>query len=332
MTKTFKTGVIIFISTCLFLVLRIVASMVTMADNYFDWSFTFISQVVVLGIIPLFLYKRWVNPDEGSIKNDCRIKFNIHPLTYPLSLGLGVVLYFATIFVNAIILTVMYAFGYILPASVGTIYSDNTVLIMSILCTAILPGIFEEIFNRGLFLHTLKGIKNERVVIILGGIFFGLFHENAPQFGYAIFGGLVLTAVALYSKSIVPAMIIHFTNNFINVMIGYSSQQAPQVYNAFQGALDLASPFLILILAALLFVLLKGLGYIKKLNKDYSAQEESPPPVQHTYYPGTYYQEARVQPTLIQEKTKWWEYGFIYATVVMTAIVTVATFLWNFNG
>ncbi len=307
--------------------------MVTMADNYFDWGFTFISQAVVLGLIPLFLYKKWVNPEEDSIKNDCRIKFDIHPLTYPLSLGLGVALYFATIFVNAIILTVMYAFGYVLPASVGTIYSDNTVLIMSILCTAVLPGIFEEIFNRGLFLHTLKGIKNEKIVIIIGGIFFGLFHENAPQFGYAIFGGLVLTAVALYSKSIIPAMIIHFTNNFISVMIGYSSQQAPQIYDAFQGVLDLASPFLIVILAVLLFVILKGLRYIKKLNQNYNIQEESPPPVQRSYYPDTYYQGGTsTPPTLVQERAKWWEYGFIYATVVMTAIVTVATFLWNFNG
>ena len=320
MTKTFKMGAIIFISICLFLALRIVASMVDMADNYLDWSFTIFSQAVILGIVPLWLYKKWVAPEAGSIKRDFNINFNLHPLTYPLSFGLGVVLFFSTIFVSAIIVNIMQVFGYRVPASVGTIYSDNFVLIMSILCTAVLPGIFEEIFNRGLFLKSIEGVKSEKALIVLGGIFFGLFHENALQFGYAIFGGMVFVAIALKSKSIVPAMIMHFTNNLCSIMIGYSSQKLPAVYQGLESFLDTISAFGIIFIAVLLYLLFKGVKLMQTLNKDYGQDVR---------------QEHRQDDSAVlqvEKRARWWEYGFIYATVVVTAITTVATFLWNFNG
>ncbi len=316
MTKTFKMGAIIFISICLFLTLRIIASMVSMADNYLDWTFTFLSQAIFLGAVPLWLYKKWVAPESGSIKRDFRVNFNIHPLTYPLSLGLGIVLFFSTIFISSIIINIMQIFGYRVPASVGTIYSDNFVLIMSILCIAILPGIFEELFNRGLFLKSIEGIKDERALIIIGGIFFGLFHENALQFGYAIFGGMVFTAIALKSKSIVPAMIMHFTNNLLSILIGYSSQQLPAVYQGLEAFLDLISAYGFIFLIALIFLLVKGIKLVQNLNKDYG--QEAP--------------EAPAPSLQLEKRARWWEYGFIYATVVTTAITTVATFLWNYNG
>lgn len=317
MTKTTKSGLIIFISICLFLVLRLVAALVVVADNYLDWGFSILGQVVVLGVIPLALYKRFVNPEAGSIKKDFKIS-PVHPTTYPLAVGLGVIFYLATIYINMIFRTIMLAVGYRYSASVGTIYSDNTVLIMQIICTALLPGIFEEIFNRGLLLKAMENVKSEKVKIIVSGIFFGLFHQYVAQFWYAIFGGIILTLIALRTKSIIPAMIMHFTHNFISVILDYSSQKMPIVADMFFGVVSLNGNLLFMPLAliALLYLLKVGISYASRLN----SSSREPIPAAPT---------AQLQ---IKTKVAWWEYGFIYAAFVTTAITTVASFLWTFNG
>lgn len=316
MTKTFKTGLILFISVCLFMVVRIAFSFVNLADNYLEWSFSLITQIIILGIIPLSLYKRWVNPEPGSIRKDLKIKFRLHPLTYPISVGLGIVFTLLTTYVSVIVAAVLIAVGFRFPASVGTIFSDNTVLIMSIICTALLPGIFEEIFNRGLFLKAMENVKNEKVLIVFGALFFGLFHQYAAQFWYALFGGAVLTIVTLRSKSVVPAMIMHFINNFFSVMMSYTAQKMPAVYDTYINLLLPGGVMLApIIFLFLLYVLSMGIRAIKRLNSEEEAQ------------PAPY-----GAPLQLKEKTRWWEYGFIYASFIATLITTAATFLWNFNG
>ena len=58
--------------------------------------------------------------------------------------------------------------------------------------------------------------------VILSGLMFGLIHLNINQFFYATIIGMVLAVVTLYSRSIFPAMIIHFMNNGLNVYFSFA--------------------------------------------------------------------------------------------------------------
>jgi type IV secretory pathway TraG/TraD family ATPase VirD4 len=59
---------------------------------------------------------------------------------------------------------------------------------------------------------------NECAVILLGGLVFGLFHQYIFQTFYTGAFGMVIVFITLKTKSALPAMIVHFTNNFVAVI------------------------------------------------------------------------------------------------------------------
>lgn len=83
---------------------------------------------------------------------------------------------------------------------------------------AILPAICEEFLHRGVLLNGLKEIGIKKAILI-SSLMFGLLHFNINQFFYATILGMLMALVSVVSKSIYPAMIIHFTNNAISVYL-----------------------------------------------------------------------------------------------------------------
>ena len=324
MSKTFKVGFIYFLCISLFLFLRLSVSFIELADNYLDWLFSFIGQVLIFGVIPIWLYKKYVDSEPGSVKRDFRIRFNIHPLSYIIAIVLGVVVFIMTMIINGIYANILIALGYQYNISIGTIYSHEIVLVMQLLTVAVFPGIFEEITNRGLLMKALGNIKNEKVIIIVTGIFFGLFHQFIAQFGYAVFGGIIFAIIVLRTGSIIPAMIMHFMNNALSIMLGYTSQKNLPFYDYFETGFYFVFSnifYVLLLFAFLAFVLDKSIRALKMLN---SRQIE-----EYKIIFSNYTTEKGV--ILKLEKTRWWEYGFLYSAFVTMTITTVASFLWNFN-
>ena len=336
MSKTFKMGFIYFLSISLFLLLRISISMVYLADNYTNWIFSFIGQVILCGFLPIYLYKRWVNSEPGGVIKDFRIKFNIHPLSYLIAILLGFVVFFMTISVSAIYSTIIELFGYQQNVHPGTIYSSDMVLILQIITVAVFPGIFEEILNRGLLMRSLDNIKNERVIIIITGLFFGLFHQNIGQFGYAVFGGIVFAIITLRTGSIIPAMIMHFMHNGISVMLGYASQNAVHIYDNILSILNLAFSNMLTLLftfGVLAFVLDRAIRLLKSLNAERLSKTKMEE--RDAYYSSEYdinsYEDEDDYDDDYKPKIRWWEYGFLYASFITMTITTVATFIWGYN-
>jgi membrane protease YdiL (CAAX protease family) len=85
---------------------------------------------------------------------------------------------------------------------------------------ALLPAIFEEIFFRGVILKSLKGAG---VVIssLICALFFALYHCSVVQFVYQFIYGVGLCLLVKLSKSVIPAIISHFINNFAVILIQY---------------------------------------------------------------------------------------------------------------
>ena len=112
-------------------------------------------------------------------------------------------------------------FGYQPPTSAGAdSIKTFSAFIVAIIFTGILPAVCEEIAHRGLLLNGLKRLGLTRA-IIFSTVLFGLIHLNIMQAFYAMVMGALMAIAVVASGSIIPAMIIHFMNNSINVYLEY---------------------------------------------------------------------------------------------------------------
>jgi sodium transport system permease protein len=84
---------------------------------------------------------------------------------------------------------------------------------LTLLLVAVSPAICEEALFRGPILRGLTTRFSPLGAALLTGILFGLFHGDIWRFVPSAILGVGLSAIALASDSIVPAMVAHFLNN-----------------------------------------------------------------------------------------------------------------------
>jgi len=89
---------------------------------------------------------------------------------------------------------------------------------------AVTPAICEEIFFRGYVQRTFERTIGAKSVILIG-VVFGLFHMQPVGLITLAMLGLLFGYFYYRSKSLLPSMAGHFTNNFIVVLILYKSPQ-----------------------------------------------------------------------------------------------------------
>lgn len=144
---------------------------------------------------------------------------------YLLAVPLGITVFMLTVGISAIWTALLRLTGYtILPSTPPM--PDEFVFgffVADIVLTAILPAVCEEFCMRGGLLTTAQKSFKTLWCIILCAIIFGLFHQNIRQVFYtALFGGLA-AFVTIKTKSLYPAMLMHFSNNFCSVFIDYAT-------------------------------------------------------------------------------------------------------------
>lgn len=138
-------------------------------------------------------------------------------------------------------------------------------IVLSVLATAVTPAIVEEFALRGVVLHGLKRFGNGFAVLISAGVF-GLLHGNFEQIPFAFLVGLYLGFITIKTKSIVPAVILHFYNNISSVILSLVTDRVSQNIMQFSYLFYL---FIMLCLGALgLFVLRKEDSKFFALKED----------------------------------------------------------------
>ena len=85
--------------------------------------------------------------------------------------------------------------------------------VLTLLLVAVSPAVCEEALFRGPILRGLLSRFSPLGAAVLTGILFGLFHGDIWRFVPSALLGVGLSAIALASDSIVPAMVAHFINN-----------------------------------------------------------------------------------------------------------------------
>lgn len=96
-------------------------------------------------------------------------------------------------------------------------------IFLDILSIAILPGIFEELFYRGLVYAYLRRI-NVRTSIIISALIFSLAHENIFQSFPIFFMGIIFALSYEITGDIRVPIFIHIANNSLSILATYMSE------------------------------------------------------------------------------------------------------------
>ena len=143
---------------------------------------------------------------------------------YLLAVPLGISVYFLTIGVSSAWTAFLKLTGYTVASSSADMPESFVFgfFVADVLLTALLPAICEEFVMRGGLLTTARRSFGDTFCIVLFAVIFGLFHQNIRQVFYTALFGALAVYLTLRTKSLFPAMLMHFTNNFCSVFIDYA--------------------------------------------------------------------------------------------------------------
>lgn len=165
---------------------------------------------------------------------------------------------------------------YLFPQNMKVIESLNSSLfikdnfLLNLFVIAIMPAICEEMFFRGFIFTSFKGEKSARGAILFSSILFGFMHIDFLRIIPTSILGIILAYSVYKSGSIFVAMLIHFLNNGIVVLMShYQSSQLAKIYKFVDidfNNLDLMN-LIILIVIALMLICLGILIFRKNKNE-----------------------------------------------------------------
>ncbi|MBQ5742621.1 MAG: CPBP family intramembrane metalloprotease [Clostridia bacterium] len=110
----------------------------------------------------------------------------------------------------------------LLPVSVPPAFSGNGYSSMGValLCIAVLPAVFEEVFFRGAVLTMLRTAKMKTMVAIgLSAVLFALLHGPSWYFLTDVYAGVLLALLIYFNGSIYAAIIAHFISNLVSYFL-----------------------------------------------------------------------------------------------------------------
>jgi len=138
------------------------------------------------------------------------------------------------------------------------VLTKNLGLSFTLFTMALTPAICEELFFRGYIQRQADRVFGSWVaVVIFSGVIFGLYHVRPTQALPLSLLGMYLAWVTWRSGSLVPAMLVHFANNGLAVVLGAVVSSRPDLSPA--DVENMAVPAYIAIPAALLFA---GLAWL----------------------------------------------------------------------
>ena len=236
-----------------------------------NFVFALLVQVGVMFIIPVTAFSVIKRQKLRDTFKDFKVN-KISAKHIGISFLIGICVFILNMCISSLFSAIIMALGYeSVPTTSTSTGIDASFLnfMLVVFYSAFLPAICEEITHRGMLLNGYKKYGLTKA-LILSSLMFGLMHLNIHQFFYASIVGLIIGFIAICANSIIPAMIVHFTNNFINTYLDFASVNGwvgGNLYDAINAFRLSANPFtVILISMALVSVVVFLLIYlIRKL-------------------------------------------------------------------
>lgn len=367
----FNVNLTYFIMMLLFVGIRILSSsgVLNSMGETASYILNAVIQIVIMLLLPLIMISLLRKRKVGETLEDCSLK-TISFKEVLISIAIGIVVFILNIILSTIISFIFSLIGYSSGSNGSAVYTEPTVanLILSLLMTAVLPAFCEEFAHRGMLLSGYKVLGFKKAVLY-SALLFGLIHLNINQFFFATLVGVVLATVTLFSRSIIPAMIIHFMNNGISVYLEFSmAKKLPlgifysNTLNAlFSSNILLTFLFMLVFIPTLIYLLLILIKQFLKINAQKSlqnymnkmainelrketlgdiAQDESPELIQFNEA----LKNKSFSPTAMKIEIPYEILGFymspamkasqtdnlfLYATIVLGSLITLFTFVWG---
>ena len=134
-------------------------------------------------------------------------------------------------------------------------YDNLAELMVALLVIGVLPAIGEELIFRGLLQNKIASIaKNPHVAIWVAAIIFGAFHLQFYGVVPRILLGAVFGYLYYYSGSLLYAILAHFVNNGLAVIIMYIGPRVDENWDP--QAMDEQMPLYVSLGALVLFLIL----------------------------------------------------------------------------
>ncbi len=255
----FYTGLIYFIIMALFVILKVISYFGLFSFSGAGYVYRLIVQVGLMAVLPISLFSILL---KKNAKQTFEF-FSFRKITFVsilVSILLGICVFIFITYISSLWSGILGLFGY--QGSTGTAEGNYSVanFFLSIFLVGVLPGFCEEVAHRGLVLGGMR--KNGAIrAMVLCGLLFGLMHFNISQFGYAFVVGIFFCFITLLTKSIYPAMIMHFVNNTISVCIefAYGSTWMPSGILDFFNNILYGGNVILELLLNILLILLVGM-------------------------------------------------------------------------
>ncbi len=238
------------------------------------WFMTAYSIVSILCYAGIYLVYNKIQKIDFKAIN---LKFNLKWHTYLIMIVVGVISLFGIQYFISIIDDLLISLGYnmastsINPTSWGTFF-------LSVFVLAILPAIGEELIFRGIILNGLRTRFNDIASIFISAILFALMHQNLQQLIYPFLLGSIMAWAVVRSGSLISSVIIHFTNNFLVVLLNFI-----QNMTGWSVALPREWWFyliaIVLLLLTILSIFLLDRYYFKHKSKDNIEKENGKIPI-----------------------------------------------------
>lgn len=142
----------------------------------------------------------------------------INPLSVLIVIAVAIGLYAQNLFLSVTFGWGMEAVGIKASVNIPEMNSALSVFLsVTVLC--VIPAIGEEFVFRGAVLEALKSGKNPLFAVLYSAVLFSLIHLNAAQLVNTFITGFILGFITVSTGSIVYAIIVHFLNNFITIIL-----------------------------------------------------------------------------------------------------------------
>ena len=205
---------IIFSGSILFVIARIFTPHSNINDAFFGLDpvihYLITSIVTIIAyVLPFYISSSFMNNKISDL-----IQFKTFDKKFGLAcIGIGMMTCVYANFAANFLLFNLNSIG-LYPHTPEFPYDNNTAsIIMYIIYISIIPPLVEEFAFRGIILGSLRQY-GDGFAILVSSVLFGLMHENFGQTSFTFILGLILGFLTVRLNSILPAMIIHFLNNF----------------------------------------------------------------------------------------------------------------------
>jgi len=139
---------------------------------------------------------------------------------------------------------------------------------------ALYPAFAEELFFRGVLVSPIKDRLSPRWLIVFGAFLYAVSHFSIKLFAAMFILGLILATATHKTKSLLPAMVIHFVYNAVSLVINYLSVDWILLTN-FSSWPDYLA-FAIKIVASCTLILILLHSYQKQKRIDYIPSQAQP--------------------------------------------------------